>query len=258
MKNQSMVRMFELVWVKANLNLRSEASVNYLSYAWWVIEPLLHMVTYYLVFGFLLNRGGDNYVAFLLTGIVPWLWFNKAVMHAQGAILGGKQLMNQLYVPKLFFPLTNIVQDSIKQVIVFTILLIFVVLYGIPAHIGWLWLFVLFILQILFIIGCGLLAALIVPFIRDMAFVIPTLMQFMMFCSGTFFDPKNILPQSQEFFFLNPMANLLQQYRNVLLYGLAPDIHELMYIFEISMVLIFIALLCYKKFDHALPRVVLE
>ncbi len=250
--------MFELVWVKANLNLRSEASVNYLSYAWWVIEPLMHMVTYYLVFGFLLNRGGDNYVAFLLTGLVPWLWFNKAVMHAQGSILGGKQLMNQLYVPKLFFPLTNILQDSLKQVIVFVILMVFVVAYGIPAHSDWLWLLVLFVLQLMLIIGCGLIAALIVPFVRDMAFVIPTLMQFTMFCSGIFFDPKNIVPQYQDLFFLNPMASLLQGYRDVLLHSSPPDMGALLYVGIVSLVLIAIALVGYKKLDHVLPRVVLE
>lgn len=258
MKNQSWSRIFELVWVKANLNLRSEASVNYLSYAWWVIEPLMHMVTYYLVFGFLLNRGGDNYVVFLLTGLVPWLWFNKAVMHAQGSILGGKQLMNQLYVPKLFFPLTNILQDSLKQIIVFVILLTFVVLYGIPPHADWLWLAVLFILQLMFIIGCGLLAALIVPFVRDMAFVIPTLMQFMMFCSGIFFDPKTIAPQLQELFFLNPMASLLQAYRDVLLHSMTPNMNSLIYVGVVSVCLIVIALIGYKKLDHVLPRVVLE
>lgn len=258
MNNEKLCRMFELVWVKANLNLRSEASVNYLSYAWWIIEPLMHMLTYYLVFGVLLHRGGDHFVAFLLSGLVPWLWFNKAVMHAQGSILGGKQLMNQLYVPKLFFPLTNIVQDSIKQVIVFIILLIFIVLYGIPAHIGWFWLAVLFSVQFLFIVGCGLLAALIVPFVRDMAFVIPTLMQFMMFCSGIFFDPTKIVPQYQELFFLNPMASLLQQYRLVLLHGSSPNLHELIYVGCVSFLLIGIALVGYKKLDHTLPRVVLE
>lgn len=258
MKNQTTKKMLELVWVKANLNLRSEASVNYLSYAWWIIEPLLHMVTYYIVFGFLLNRGGDNYVAFLLTGLVPWLWFNKAVMHAQGAILGGKQLMNQLYVPKLFFPLTNIVQDSIKQVIVFAILIAFVIVYGIPVSIGWLWLFPLFLVQFMLIIGVGLLAALIVPFIRDMAFVIPTVLQFMMFCSGIFFDPKDVLTEHQELFFFNPMAVLLQQYRNVLLDNVAVDTHELIYVSVVSFTLIITALIAYKKLDLSIPRVVLE
>lgn len=258
MKNQSLTRMLELVWVKANLNLRSEASVNYLSYAWWVIEPLLHMVTYYIVFSFLLNRGSDNYVAFLLTGLVPWLWFNKAITHAQGSILQGRQLMNQLYVPKLFFPLTNILQDSIKQVIVFSILIVFLLLYGIPLHLNWVWLIPLFFIQLLLIIGCGLIAALIVPFVRDMSFVIPTLLQFMMFCSGIFFDPKKIVSEHQDLFFLNPMAIMLQSYRDIFLHLGTPDLNHLIYVLIISLILIIIAIIGYKKMDHIIPRVVLE
>lgn len=62
-------RTLELIWVKASFNLRSEASVNYLSYAWWIIEPLLHMVVYYVVFSFLLAREGITMLLFYLQGL---------------------------------------------------------------------------------------------------------------------------------------------------------------------------------------------
>ena len=59
-------RLLELIWTKAVFNLRSEVHRNYLSYGWWVLEPLLHMGIYYLVFGLLLQRGDANYSTFLL------------------------------------------------------------------------------------------------------------------------------------------------------------------------------------------------
>jgi len=251
-------RTLELVWVKATLNLRSEASVNYLSYAWWVIEPLLHMVVYYIVFSFLLARGGENYVAFLLTGLIPWLWFSKTVIHAMGSIINGKQLMNQLHVSKLFFPLTFIIQDSIKQVIVFTLLFIFLLVYGMTPSLIWLYSFVIIFIQFLLIIGCALLAALITPFVRDMSFVIPTGLQFVMFCSGIFFSYRDIPIDIQSYFFLNPMAVILTALRDVLIDGVAPNISQLTYVALFSVVLILFAVFLYKKLEYILPRVVLE
>lgn len=247
-----------LVWAKANLNLRSEASVNYLSYAWWIIEPLLHMVVYYVVFSFLLARGDENYVAFLLTGLIPFLWFTKTINHAMGSILQGKNLMNQLYVPKLFFPLTCIVQNTIKQSVIFVLLIIFLWAYGISPNIMWLYMLPIIFIQLLFITGCSLLAALVVPFVRDMSFIIPTAIQFLMFCSGIFFSHHDIPVSAQGIFFLNPMAVLLSAFRDVLIDGVTPSFNLLGYVFGFSCLLITLAMWLYKKLEYILPRVVLE
>lgn len=251
-------RTLELIWVKASLNLRSEASVNYLSYAWWIIEPLLHMVVYYVVFSFLLARGGENYVAFLLTGLIPFLWFTKTINHTMGSILQGKQLMNQLFISKLFFPLTCVVQNTVKQGIVFVLLLVFLWSYGIEPSMTWLYIVPIMVLQLLLIIGCSLLAAIIVPFVRDMSFVIPTALQFLMFCSGIFFSHHDIPVGVQDIFFLNPMAVILAAFRDVLVDGIAPNWELLGYVFVLSSVLIVIAIVLYKKLEYVLPRVVLE
>ena len=251
-------RTLELIWVKASLNLRSEASVNYLSYAWWVIEPLLHMVVYYLVFSFLLRRGGENFVAFLLTGLIPWLWFSKTISHTMGSILQGKQLMNQLYIPKLFFPLTSVVQNALKQLIVFVLLFFFLVCYGIHPSVSWINIFPVIFVQFFFIIGCSLIAAISVPFVRDMKFIIPTGLQFMMFCSGIFFSHHDIPQHIHKFFFLNPMAVILASFRDVLIYNVLPNYTLLAYVAVLDFILIIFSVYLYNKLEYVLPRVVLE
>jgi lipopolysaccharide transport system permease protein len=251
-------RTSELIWVKAVLNLRSEASVNYLSYAWWIIEPLLHMTVYYLVFSYLLRRGQDNYVVFLLTGLIPWLWFAKSISHAMWSILQGKQLMNQLHVPKFFFPLTFVVQDAIKQFFVFALFIGFVFLYGIEPTLNWLYVFPIIFIQLLLISGCSLLSALILPFIRDMSFIIPTALQFLMFCSGIFFSHRDIPEPVQFYFFMNPMAVIIAAVRGVLIENRPPDWGMLCYVALLSVAIIGVAGFLYQKFEYAIPRVVLE
>ncbi|MCQ1058340.1 ABC transporter permease [Photobacterium sp. ZSDE20] len=254
----SNLRLAELIIQRAKLNLKSEASVNYLSYAWWIIEPLLHMVVYFLVFAVLLKRGGEGYVGFLLSGLVPWLWFSRSVTHAQNSILNGRQLMNQLYIPKIFFPLTHVLQDTAKQVIVFSILFVFLVFYGLEVSTTWLYIIPIFLLQSMLIVGCSLHAALIVPFIRDFSLIIPTALQFLMFCSGIFFNYKDIPEDLQGFFFINPMAVILRSYRDVLIDGTLPNFTLSLYVFILSLLLCVTAGYFYKKYDLLLPRVVLE
>src|SRR5699024_9546461 len=79
----------DLVWTKARLNLKSEASRDRLHYLWWIIEPLILMGVYYVVFALLLNNRIDNYVPYLLTGVIPFQWFAKTVQQSANSIVGG-------------------------------------------------------------------------------------------------------------------------------------------------------------------------
>ncbi len=257
MYNLGVKRLLELVITKASLNLRSETSVNYLSYGWWVIEPLLHMVVYYFVFKILLHRGGDDYVVFLMTGLIPWLWFAKSVSHAQGSILGAKRLMGQVYLPKIFFPLTGLFQDAIKQIVVFSILIMFILFIGLTPSLSWCWLIPLIFIQFLFTIAISLLASLIVPFIRDFSLIIPTVLQFFMFVSGVFYRYESIPLNIQKYFFINPMAIFLRGYRDIFINGTFLPMELFLYVLTLSVVLLFLVSFLFKKLDFLLPRAVL-
>ncbi|REG78347.1 ABC transporter permease [Marinomonas pollencensis] len=252
------LRLYELIWVRATLNLKSEASVNRLSYAWWIIEPLLHMAAYYFVFAFLLDRGDERYVAFLLTGLVPWLWFSKSVNRAMSSVSKGASLMNQLHVPKVFFPLTCLLQDSLKQVFVFMLLFLYALIYGAPLDGNWLWLVLIVCMELVFIYSVSLVLAIVIPFLRDLSQIVPALLQFMMFCSGIFFSYKSIPEELHEMFFINPMAVILRCFRDVLVDGIPPPFSLMFYVFFISVVLLLLSYFLYKKFEYKLSRVVLE
>lgn len=249
-------RTLELVWIKAKLNLKSEASINYLSYAWWIIEPLLQMAIYYLVFSFLLKQGGPDYVPFLLTGLIPWIWFGRSVSHAQGSIIQGKYLMSQVHVPKIFFPLTLILQDAIKQILVFLLLFVFLLIYGYEYNSVLLWFIPIVLIQLLLIVAFSLAVSLIVPFVRDFSFVIETGLQIMMFCSGIFFNYRDIPAMESKIFFVNPMAVMLSSYRDVLMYKTVPNLDLLLYVIILSLTIISVCLFAFKKLEYILPRVV--
>lgn len=253
-----MMKLVELIWVKALLNLRREASINYLSYLWWILEPMMHMVIYYVVFSFLLKNGTENYVAFLLTGLIPWLWFSKTINHATGSIIQGRQLMSQVHIPKIFFPMVCLLQDSVKQAFVFMLLLIFLLLYGIQPSVYWLGLFpVVFVQLLVTVLGTSLVAVLI-PFVRDLKFLVPTILQFVMFCSGLFYNYERISPKYRELFFLNPIALLLKNYRDLLMNQQWPDWFALIKLGSFSLIGMSVVLLFYRKVEFRLIRIVQE
>jgi len=253
------MRLLELIWTKAIFNLRSEVQRNYLSYGWWVLEPLLHMVIYYIVFGLLLNHGGKNYPVFLLTGLIPWMWFMKAVNGSSNSILTGQNLLLQVSLPSIVFPLVTVLQTTLKQIPVFLLLLGFLWAQGYGPGPQWLALFPLIIVQTLITTSFGCAVAAIIPFARDLSYLVPTGLTFLMFLSGVFYDYRDISPEWQHLFLSNPIAFLLKSYREVLIDGVLPTSFVTLIGWGVGSVFTCIALLLiYKRLRYVFPRIIMS
>lgn len=256
-RHATLTGLAELVWTKAIFNLRSESQRNYLSYLWWILEPLLHMVVYFLVFGFLLQRGGEGFTTFLLTGLIPYMWFNKAMSAVSNSIIAGQGLMLQVGIPSVVFPLVSLLQATLKQIPVFAVLLGFVWLQGHTPNIHWWALFPVISVQLLLTVTLGTLLAALIPFIRDVSYLVPTGLTFLMFLSGVFYSYESIPPAWQNVFLMNPIAFLLKCYREVLVDGIWPNLYTLGIWALIAGTGLLLSLLAYKKLRYIFPRVVL-
>lgn len=250
---------FQLVLTKVQLNLKSEAAKSYLSYIWWLLEPTLLISVFYIVFGIFLDNSTEDFLTFLVCGHIPFQWFDRTLNNSANSLLGGRGIMNQIAVPKIFFPLVDIFQDAIKSALVMLLLLIYVIAAGYQPTLAWFAFPLLIITQLLLIIGISLVGAALVPFIPDIKFLISTVTLMMMFGSGIFYSYKDvILPQHQDLFLMNPLANLIRMYREMLMGGIYPDWNALFVIAFGSLLLITVVSFFYKKFGNIYPRLVLR
>lgn len=246
----------ELVFFKVRANLQVEVSRYYLNYLWWVLEPILTMGIFYIVFGVMMNRGTPNFVAFLLVGLALWGWFQRSVGNCSRSIYNARMLLNQLKVSKIFFPLVVVFQDGVKQFFVMLLLLLFLICYGIPITTSWVALGPLLVTQLMLVLGIGLLCAALVPFFPDLTFLINTGLQLMFFGTGVFYDIEKLvlLPQHRVYIYLNPMAGLLKNYREVLLHGRWPDWEYVGYTFLFGFSLCCTAVFLIRSLDYIYPR----
>lgn len=257
-RRRTLKMFWDLVWTKARLNLKSEASQNHLRYLWWILDPVLYMTVFYVVFGLLMERGGPGFIAYLLTGLVPFQWFAKTVQHTSNSIVAGKGLMHKVRISPLFFPLVGIVQNTGKQLLVFVMLAIFLILYGLPPTMHWLAFIPVVLVQLLLMTVVSCLLAMIVPFVRDLTNLVPTGIQFLLFASGIFYTTERIPEEWRSLFFLNPMANILYQYRLVLVENQWPDWSSLGWVTLGCGLGLVLVVFLYRRFEPIFPRVVIE
>lgn len=254
-----MPHFWSLVFKKIGLNLKSEASSHVLNYAWWVLEPGLQLAVYYVVFDRLLQRGTDNYAAFLMIGIVFWLWFAKTVSNSCLSILGGKYLIYQVAISKIFFPLVVVGQDAVKQLVVMFLLFLVLAMIGFPPSMRWLLILPVFVTQFALIAAVSLTVSYVVAFYRDVNFLVSALMTLAMFASGVFFSYEEVLiPVHRDWFLANPMATILVSYRFALM-GIGELLADkLILIFVLSTAWIAIMTKVISHSDSALSRAVVE
>jgi lipopolysaccharide transport system permease protein len=255
---QSLNHLSNLLFHTVRARLTHELRLYYLHFIWWFVEPMLNMATYYVVFAIMLNQKTDNYVPFLLTGIVFWSWFNRSLQNSSSSILQGKELIAQTDIPKTFFPIATVFQDFVKQSFVLIVLLLFLVIYGMPVTWSWTALPILMAVEFILIIGLSVLLAAIVPFFPDFKFIISAGLQLMFFASGIFYDiDRTVLPVHRVLCYLNPMAGLIRNYRIVLLHGLWPDWPYILTTFLSTLVLLIFSMFLVRRFEHIYPKIVI-
>ncbi len=247
-----LTRAAEIALFRAYAELKAEGQKTYLSYAWWLLEPVLHMSIYYVVIGKFLARGTEDFVPFLLVGLVVWRWFNTSVVSGASAITAAKGIVQNVGVDKTVFPAAALMVALFKFALVFLILCVFLLGYGYSPS-GWYLLLPVLAVQFLFQAGLALILAGAVPFLPDIKIVLENAIKALFFLSGIFYAGSSVPEAYQPYFYMNPIASLIEAHRTVLLTGSLPHVGRLAIIGAFGLVMILAGswIIRYKRGDFA-------
>ena len=227
-------------YLVSNLVIR-DLKVRYknslLGIAWSMINPLLMMLIYTVVFT-ILAGGMDVAVppAFILAGLLPWNFFSGTVMVATHSFVGNAHLIKKLYFPREVLPLSVMLSNLVHFLIALPVFFGLAAIMDIPGAEGGsflpylLWLPLIILVEAVFALGVSLILATANVFYRDAGIITETLMMAWFFLTPIFWDYEvtlsrtytilNIeIPISRLAFILNPMASLTAAYRDALYYG---------------------------------------
>lgn len=240
--------------------LRADASRMLLGYVWWVLEPLLYVAVFFLVFDVILESGRADFLMFLICGKLPFMWFSGSVNTSANSILAARGLVGQTRLPSIIFPLAKVQEGLYRQSAVFALLLAFVALKGAAPGLVWLWLLPIMLVQYLVILPCAVLGAVLVCVATDFTRLIQLGTVFLMFASGIFWDVRAVESELMQdaLLFWNPIAFLLDAYRQVLMYGLAPDSSHLLSLGVLSVILCGVLFFLMAKIEQWLALRVLS
>lgn len=205
-----------LVW----RDIKVRYSQTVLGAGWAVLQPVLTMVVFTVIFGSFAKVPSDGvpYPVFSLAALVPWTYFSTALSGSSSSLISNTNLVTKVYFPRLVIPFGPVLAGLVDFAIGLAILFVLMLGFGIvPALSAVAVLPVLVIVMMMTAAGVGCwLAALNIQY-RDVKYVTPFLLQVWMYASPIVY-PLSLVPERYRLVYaLNPMVGVIEGFRSVLL-----------------------------------------
>lgn len=231
--------------VKKDLRARYRGSV--LGFLWTLLNPLMQLAIYSIVFPFLLRMQEPYYPLFVFVGLLPWIWFTSSLATSTIIIVGNASLVKKIYFPRMILPLSTVTTGGINCILGLAVAVGAVLVSGVPITPWALLLPLPLLLQFVFTAGLCLLLSSLYVYFRDLEHIVGILMQVWFYLTPIVYNSR-ILP---EFFAnlleLNPMTQLVNCYRAILIYGNAPDFRGVAWLTAISLAVFAVGALVFTK-----------
>lgn len=244
----------ELILNLAVRDLKVRYKGSFLGFFWSFLNPLLMMAVLFIIFSKIFRIQIENFPIFLLAGILPWQFFATVFSDTTKTITENANLIKKVYFPKEALILSIILSNLVNFLLSLFVLFIFILFCKIKLTLLIFLLPFILIIQLIFLIGMGLIFSALNVFFRDTIWIVNILLLAWFYLTPIFYPVKMIPKEYLSFYMLNPMAAIVSAYRNILLYGNMFNVTYLAATFFISLVLLFIGLKTYQKVSDIFPE----
>ena len=180
-------RYWDIIVYRTYAELKAEAQLSYMGYVWWVLEPLLNTILFFVLMAVILEQSTVGAIGFLVVGAVVWQWFNASMMGAANSVIDAGAMLRQIYLPKFVLPLIAILSSTWKFLFLFLLLILFMWVSGHPPTLAYFALPLLLLLEFMAIVAFTLPLAFIMPYFPDARITVDAFLRTVMLVSGIFF-----------------------------------------------------------------------
>ncbi len=223
-------------------DLRGRYASSMMGMSWAIIQPLVLLALYTLVFSVILKvrLGGEGGIAsfalYLFCGMLPWIAFSEAISRSAQVVLEHATLIKRVVFPSEILPAYVVGATFVMELVALGVFLF--VLQFFHAPLGWILLVlpVVFAFQLMLTLGLAWVLASLNVFLRDIGQVLGLALTLGMFLTPILYTPGMVPPRLRLLLAINPLATVVQAYRDILLDGSWPALPHLAYLGVVAVV----------------------
>jgi lipopolysaccharide transport system permease protein len=238
------------------IKVRYKQSV--LGLAWAILQPLSLMLIYTVIFSVIAKvpSEGVPYAVFAYAALLPWTFFSSSLTNATTGLVSHSQLVTKVYFAREILPLTYVSAALFDFAIASSFLFALFIYYGVGITVYVLWAIPILVLLAALATAFSLFLSAVQVRFRDIGVAMPLLLQIWMFATPVVY-PLSAVPQRlRGFYALNPTVGVIENFRRVVLQGVAPDLYSLAISAIVAAILLPLAYLYFKRVEATMADII--
>ena len=242
----------------AKAELKAEVANSYLNWLWWILDPLSFMIIYTFMVQIVFNASEPFFPVFIFVGLTCWNYFNTSVSGSVKLVSNNKAIVTKVYVPKYILLLVKTFKYLFKMMISWALVIVLMLIFKVPFQ--WTMLYWFLIMPVLMVVTFGISTILLHfgIFVEDLFNVTNIVLKLLFYLSGVFYSIGTRIGGFASVLLLkfNPIAFIMDQSRNVLLYGKVPNFEWLAIWFVVGCLLSWIGVAIIHKYENSYAKVI--
>ena len=236
-------------FLKSNVkkDIRGKYKGSFLGVLWSFINPLLSVLVYAIVFPYIMRIKVDNYLIYLITGIIPWTFFTSSINMGLISVLSNADIIKKVYFPRIILPISTVTSCLVNFLISCLIIVLFCLGSGLGISFQILWLPLIALIQYIMLLGFTFILSAIEMYMRDIEHIVNFILSMAFYVTPILYTP-DIFPEKLAWVLkVNPMAYLVNAYRSIFFYQKMPDLIGIGVVSIFSIFLFVIGYLIFEK-----------
>lgn len=231
--------------VKKDLRTRYKGSV--LGFLWTFVNPLLQLVVYTMVFSVIMKVNVDKFYIYLFIALIPWIFFTSSVQGSASSIVSNKDLIKKIYFPRIIIPMSVVNGAFMNMLFSMVIVGIALGVSGIGFSKYIFWLPIIMVIEYLFTLGFSLIVSSLNVYFRDLEHILGIVIMGWFYVTPIVYTTDMIPEKYLWLVNLNPMAPIMQVYREILYYKQMPSFNGLGTVLTIGITMIIAGYMLFQK-----------
>ena len=240
----------ERIWLlgKTDFKIRYDASA--LGLVWAFVYPLIRILIYYIVFSFVFAKEIPNYGFYIFSGIIIWMYFQEATKNGFKVIRTKRYLIENIKFNRLDIFYSSVLTSLIGFIVNFSVLVTLMLIMGLTPTWRIIYYPIFVVNLVILSLGIGLILSTINVYLKDISQLWDLVLLLMFWINPIFFAKQKIFNMFPALLYANPLAGIIINSRDVLMYGKEPDWFLVGYNYFIAITILLIGIWTFNKFFH--------
>lgn len=241
----------EMVFSLVRRDLRGRYKASLLGFLWTFINPLCQILVYSFVFSMIMRTGIEQFYVYLISGMIPWIFFSSAVSGGTMCIKNQSEMVKKIYFPREVLPISFVTSAFINMLFCFIMIFLVVGVSGRGFNVvALLFLPLVMIVEYVMALGFTMIVSGLTVYFRDMEHIVSVIMMAWIYLTPIMYTVEMVPEKLRGVYLINPMTPVVQAYQQILYYKQIPEMGTLGLAALFALIILVIGVIAFRKLER--------